>query len=127
MNNETKKPLYKVLDEKRTQGEWWVKNGDKKYGDDKIFGSLMMGKKKGKYGGEIPHVCFNSSHDQNHESLMANVEYTAMAVNNLANLAECLEDIVSNIEAMKKEVPEWWGKYGLSDLSRYKEALTRIS
>lgn len=113
------KPLWVRLNEERTQGEWYVKDGDKKYGSDRMFPSLMMGEvcKGGWHTGNTPSVVFNNSHDQEHESIMANVEYTALAVNNLHILANQLERILNiedgafglkgfNVEKLKAEIKE---------------------
>ena len=78
MSNQDKKPLYKVLDEQRTQGNIIV--------DENSLGEVCIWV-KGKNVGTI-----------NKE---ADAEYMTLAVNNLASLAEVLEIIITSPEWIK--------------------------
>lgn len=83
MNNETTKPLYKVLNEQRTQGEWWSHSPIIKFPVHRVL------------CGEPPEASevakFFTATMDNADKQQANAQYTALAVNNLHHLAEALE------------------------------------
>jgi len=79
MSNQDKKPLYKVLNEQRTQGRATIElrsfeSSDLMFGNDRV-GELYCGSEYTEIEAE------------------ANAQYTALAVNNLHLLAEALEKI----------------------------------
>lgn len=101
MQQETKKePLYKVLNEQRTPGDWIVKNGYRN-------------------GQVLPN---NQSYIYNNDTMVASIyknkdaKYTALAVNNLSVLAEALEKCI-----------KFSGKDPQLVRDIAKDALTRIS
>ncbi len=102
MTNQANKPLYKVLNEQRTQGEITVEN----HGQFSNGRSLIVGGK-----------CIISTFGQNasESEIEANAQYTALAVNNLASLAEALEslcdsyykgDLIPNMERKFQKAKE---------------------
>lgn len=74
MKQENKKPLYKVLNEQRTQGDWKA-NGMQIESAGWNVATLNP------YAPEI-------------SNFEANAQYTALAVNNLHHLAEALETLL---------------------------------
>ncbi len=105
--NETT-PLWKELNEKRTQGEWIIRHN---------IGYRITPKDSGKYIAAINHTTGWVQESQ------ANAQYTALAVNNLHHLAEALETLINvnlnNINVLSRSEKE--------ALIRAKEALNRIS
>jgi DUF438 domain-containing protein len=85
MNNNIQRsnePLYKVLNEERTQGEWDIieeENTVSKY--------RMYSTKDG------ANILWLDPDEEEIEKEKANINYTALAVNNLNQLAEALERI----------------------------------
>ena len=82
MKNETKQPLYKVLNEQRTQTEWSVTGLEFRAKSSLLLGSIYN------------HNPLNQSYEQ----AKANAQYAALAVNNLANLAEALKSLMEYLE-----------------------------
>lgn len=87
------KPLYKVLNEKRTGGEWGMYISEK--GKD--------GCSRAYINSSFPHdmyetICTMSGLNGNEagENAKINAQYTALAVNNIAHLAEALEGLMNN-------------------------------
>jgi len=99
-------PLYKVLDSKRTQNKWI-------YTDE--FGIEVYD--------ETSNVIadFYQSHDDyiSEETKKANAEYTALAVNNLANVADALDRLAKWVTLNTDAIP--------MELIKAKEALKAIS
>lgn len=113
MTQKQYKPLYKVLDEQRTQGEWindndMVANGVEPT-DETIFGSFL--------GEDYHYPCV---HERSKNEAKVNAAYTALAVNNLANLAEALQNFITDCEL------SGWG-YNPDHIEQAKEALNKIS
>jgi len=107
------KPLYQLLNEQRTQGEWDCGYGDtsKSYG---IFRTEMLDKET--MGNPI---CLVSPIEQIEDIDKANAQYIALAANNLAPLAEALNGmIVMYMESTSANPPA---------LIKAQEALKRIS
>ena len=102
---QSKQPLYKVLNEQRTQGEW---NED---------GLAIVGPRP-----EI-EICVMTNDEDVKGEAYANAQYTALAVNNLHLLAEALEEMIK--EAHHANLT------GMATspfvLTRAKEALNKIS
>lgn len=103
MENNNVKPLYKLLNEKRLLGEWVA--------DDKC----IINKE---YDVKVP---FNYGIEST-----ADIEYTALAVNNLASLAEALEEITIAYEACAKLLTSYQNPTP-PILLKAKEALNKIS
>jgi len=87
MKTENNVPLYKVLNNERTQGEW-IKDGlsiatgpDPK--DETIFLTCD--------GEDYPYP---TVYERSRKEARANAEYTALAVNNLHLLAEALQRLL---------------------------------
>jgi hypothetical protein len=84
------KPLYKVLNEERTQGEWMPgtntasKEWMQIFCNKKVVLEVNTINKKGeRKAGDFQKEDYNA-------------KYTALAVNNLAHLAEALEGLMNN-------------------------------
>lgn len=116
----TQTPLWKQLNEQRTQGEWeWEQcRGNNRY-EHAVFS-----RNGGKYGSYvINQLGMEDTVEKEPEEIKANAAYTALAVNNLHHLAEVLE-MINKIED---------AAFGLKsfDVKRLKteikEALNRIS
>ena len=87
---ESKQPLYKVLNEDRTQGKWQVS----KYpaiGYPNVIKSEFT-------SSHIALMGLPTEGEDNTVEAEANAQYTALAVNNLHHLAEALENILSHTE-----------------------------
>ena len=105
----TNQPLYKQLNEQRTQGEWKRPEQEYSLNEYSIITDDMT-------------ICTALAIDIPDEEAEANVAYTCLAVNNLHILAEALENVLWNFE----------GKQNLSEVQQKavqyaKEALNRIS
>lgn len=88
-NKEPEKPLWKVLNEQRTQGEWQLsENEDNKELVTRVSNGLITANFECDY--------FNSKHSKGETT--ANAQYTALAVNNLHILAEALEKLHDLLE-----------------------------
>lgn len=102
MKTETNtKPLYKVLNEKRTGGIWELSSLDHTAlitGDVPNHIDILSCDPKGsiKLFDRLP----------NYETAEANTKYTALAVNNIANCAEALELCVKLFKAMEEQMPD---------------------
>jgi DUF438 domain-containing protein len=106
-------PLYKVLNEERTQGEWDIieeENTVSKY--------RMYSTKDG------ANILWIDSDEEEIEKEKANINYTALAVNNLNQLAKFAEWIVKEIETTPDELTD--ALLGLIKL-KANEALNKIS
>lgn len=123
-NQAQKAPLWRLLNEQRTKTKWEFKISTPKQEREKwggncgaqarLFtydGSKIMGRPNSKTIAFWPH--WREENETAEHS--ANLEYTALAVNNLASLAEALED------AMGEQY------LTLSTYKKIKEALNRIS
>ncbi len=112
----TTKPLYKVLDEKRTQGILEIE-------ENPFWGN----KRRLNIDGGETTVFVIEDYTDNKEQIEANAQYTALAVNNLAPVADLLSEIVELLPKIDTTVK------GLSFLAlkawmeRSKEALNKIS
>lgn len=116
--NKTQQPLYKVLNEKRTQGEMQSYSNV----SDIKFPFQMVNKED---NGTVVCNFLSNIYDERKEwkEAKANSEYTTLAVNNLASIAEALESFIE------------WGKRDyafhstdlINELKKAKEALNRIS
>ena len=84
---ESKQPLYKVLNEQRTQGQW----GYGEYKGSESYKAHIIGD----YSNEIAKFYWQTENNKsnNDKQSEANAQYTALAVNNLHHLAEALEKI----------------------------------
>jgi len=107
---ENVKPLYKRLDEERTQGKWL-------FGNTTILErpALWIGGTRILVADEVPHEILSGT---------ANAQYTALAVNNLAPLAEALENFISLYEDLAKDFNQ---RLDNEVLLCAKEALSKIS
>lgn len=104
-------PLYKGLNESRTQGNWaTIESGAKSslriYATDHVQKTHVLD-------------CYSFASGIKEEEAKANTEYTALAVNHLAELAQALEKFTILNEAHYKDIA------GL--IRNAKEALNRIS
>ncbi len=111
------KPLYKVLNEKRLNDNW------KGYADaTKEDGGYTATIMSDGHTWTTTIMCYMFGHTK--EQSEANAQYTALAVNNLASMAEALENFIN-----------WADESNMSKLSLYdrgviskaKEVLKRIS
>lgn len=109
-NNTTTQPLYKRLNEQRTQGEW---KHDIDRNKQEIFTSTFKGRSC-IMSAETRHS-FHVGTDQSE----ANAKYTALAVNNLHHLAEALEALTKWVTHNTDATP--------TALINAREALSRIS
>lgn len=103
----TKLPLYKVLNEKRTQVEF----------NAHLYNLSDHTIREGKKGRVLMEVCKQHTNDPEAE---ANAQYTALCVNNLHHLAEALQGFVDYLDSDLSEAETIL-------LNRAKEALKRIS
>jgi len=104
MKTETKKPLYKVLNEQRTKGEWFEEYDNDEFGQ---FYSIFAGE-----GENVFRYPYRIVKDEEYK---ANAQYTALAVNNLHLLAEALEGVIRVADRKTDE------------FDKAKEALSKIS
>jgi len=105
------KPLYKKLDEERTQGTWHLGNTAMLESP-----SLWVGGTRILVADEVPHEILSGT---------TNAKYAALAVNNLAPLAEALTNCVTLIETfgfITNIKPE-----GFTEYTKAKAALKAIS
>jgi len=120
METQKQQPLYKRLNEVRTQGIWSVGYGH-------ASNSLGLFTKKMLDEGLSEHpICLVSPIETENETDKANAEYTALAVNNLASLAEALGNL-HHACMMDSDIPTaWWSKHK-ETVAKAKEALNKIS
>lgn len=119
-------PLYKRLNEERTQGEFIV-DGDMiictdnpcTYPTSYNDGIVIFENATGENTTDDSIVAHFHQHS-------ANKLYTALAVNNLAALAEALESLHSACMNGEGIHVEWWSK-NKETVAKAKEALARIS
>ena len=91
-NNPTQqKPLYKVLNQQRTQGEWKLPEQEKELNSYSLITDGMSIATV--YAIDIPD-----------EEGLANAQYTALSVNNLHHLAEALEILTKEINLGKLNI-----------------------
>lgn len=113
----TNQPLYKQLNEQRTQGEWNYEYDNDEFGQ--FFNTIAEDYKnvfKYRYG------CLE---DIEYKS---NAQYTCLAVNNLHHLAEALENLINKASETTKDIVAFEGAYILDKaIDKAKEALNRIS
>ena len=107
MNQQNTQPLYKVLNEKRTQGEWTAINDERD-----IYSA----------NGDIIMECLGNHNITNEEDIF-NAKYTALTVNNLAKIADKLERFISYYENAKC----FWSELETEIVKEAKEALKAIS
>ena len=113
MNTNTQRsstPLYKLLSEKINQQEWDYEESEKEYCITSSDGEGME-----------DFICIFKKEYPNQE---ANAQYTALAVNNLNQLAEFAEWVVKEIETTPDELTD--ALLGLIKL-KANEALNKIS
>lgn len=110
------KPLYKVLNEERTQGELYIVE---------TFPSLVFCNTQMHEAAQIlpasPILIAQPTTDSCQQK--TNAEYTALAVNNLHVLAEALENMIRAIEFDGEALPD----IAQVAAEEAKEALSRIS
>lgn len=115
-----KQPLYKVLNEQRTKGEWRVREYDKS-GEELLEINTTLYNYS---GNEILQITMET------EQCKSNVQYIQLAVNNFASLAEALEP-VNEIDLdginMLNENTEILVRFTAKQLIAAKEALQNIS
>ena len=104
-------PLYKVLNEQRTQGVWEAIQGDSMNRYQIVTPDMT-----------ISDVLAIDIPDEEGE---ANAQYTALAVNNLAPLAKVLEECLSEFETHHDSDDKDSTTYHL--ISKVKQALSKIS
>lgn len=131
------KPLYKVLNEERTQGEWSINPVETMYCEIAVQHPLYKEGRLVKHGIKFENICRMQAnaigfHNNNYQEKVkrdeANAKYTALAVNNLHILAEALEYIVNEVE----QLPVFNASMGRTIveslcMNKAKEALSRIS
>ncbi len=83
----TKEPLYKVLNEQRTQGDWFNEY------DNDDFGQFYT-----IFGGEGDNALRFSYGSVKEKEYKANAEYVTLSVNNLHILAEALAGFIHSVE-----------------------------
>ncbi len=88
------KPLYRRLNEVRTQGEWKVTEGKHTYGSD-TFDKGEQWFNVNNEDGVIADFLHGRCLDTDEKEARANAQYTALAVNNFAQLAQTLEWILN--------------------------------
>lgn len=106
----TKQPLYKQLNELRTQGEWVV------IGTSKSLQKLHIGTSNTQIA-----AIFTSVPDAE-----ANAAYTCLAVNNLHILAGVLNRIVNESQIESLDDTDYWANVSKELINEAKEALNRI-
>lgn len=106
--------LYKQLNEQRTQGEWTPFEGFY-YGIDSSLN-----------GNNESVVLFGEKNENSGFTKQIDAAYTCLAVNNLAEIADCLDWFVKHCEAYFPEFPLKNSKES-EMLIKAKEALNRIS
>jgi len=115
METQKQQPLYKRLNEVRTQGIWSVGYGH-------ASNSLGLFTKKMLDEGLSEHpICLVSPIETENETDKANAEYTALAVNHLSEIADNLARLIDRIEESDLQInfP--------SAYARAKVALSKIS
>jgi len=116
MKTENNVPLYKVLNENRTQGELEPCKDAK---HSHVMGSYETGKIQ-------PVLYIHLTSDK--KTCKANAAYTALAVNNLHLLAEALNDLIKQATETTKDLCGFDGADVLdAAIDKAKEALNRIS
>lgn len=125
-DNKQDRPLWKVLNEKRTQGEWWSHSPVIKFPVHRVL------------CGEPPEASevakFFTATMDNADQQEANAQYTALAVNEFANVVEALESSMEEIKCLLCNYAgystneSYANYYGNSAIYlKAKEALSRIS
>ena len=107
-----KQPLYKSLNNCRTQGNW--KHKSRSNGDEEIVTDIPVYEA----GSTIFEVNFEN------KDYEANAEYATLAVNNLQALAGALHNMVVTFEALNDLYKT---KFATKTIREAKEALRRIS
>jgi len=118
------KPLYHILNEQRTQGDWTISGI--------CDTSLIVGTPPDNY---IDILCTTPGHSikafdklpENESERVANAKYTALAVNNLSHIAEALEEFtkIDITKYIHTDLEEGRELHWL--VSKAKEALQHIS
>lgn len=87
MTQETTQPLYKALNEKRTSGNWYIEEWEHA---NSINTKLENNQEHTVFTDQF---CYTDKFDGDKKS---NIQYTALAVNNLANIADALQNLLDN-------------------------------
>lgn len=118
MNATNNKPLYRTLNEERTQGKWETGERDNPEDTNIPYWISVM------YSGACQPVFDTASFKPNTQPqldrMKADAEYTALAVNNLHYLAEALQNFIDD------DKESGWG-YKAEHIIQATEALKRIS
>lgn len=117
MQTETK-PLWKVLNEKRTQGKWIFKNQGSLPDDEGRLLCLRSELNSG-YISQFQQI---GEHKNDAE---ANAQYTALAVNNLHLLAQALQDLLNEVKVGKLNIRKDFSL--INAHAQASNALSRIS
>lgn len=112
------KPLWRVLNEQRTQGNWIFKDQGHLPDDE---GKLLCLRSE-LNGGYISQFQQIGEHKNDAE---ANAKYTALAVNNLSHLAKALEKCITQLNIWAES--DAWDERDEEAYEAAKEALSRIS
>jgi hypothetical protein len=125
MNTDNNKPLYKVLNSSRTQGNWYFSQMPITY-DFSVQSDLD----KSVYS--IARVIHNEETElpagRKEIEANTNAEYITLAVNNLDKVADTSSNLHSAVMELYKNtnIVEWWKKHG-NTVAKAKEALKNIS
>lgn len=103
MKTENTMPLYKRLNSERTQGEWQSSKMQYINGQHFILESQKSHNWIGEFGLAEQHPAYIGDNPVIAER-NANAEYTALAVNNLNEIAEALELLANEINLSKLNI-----------------------
>lgn len=120
-------PLYKRLNEERTQGEWVHGWGNGITGPTTPNMNPFVSKRKIDIVslGKCTICCFPLPENESTKQMTANAQFTALAVNNLAALAEALEGVISRLATFTES--NAWEQEDQDALDIAEAALARIS
>jgi|GEM_PF-4390989 len=110
-------PLWKELNEKRTQGEWVAKP---KRGNNIYEYSVIVP--------NIKTICeMEATHLGDVKTTAANAGYTALCVNNFKEVVEALEEMLWAAENGEAEAQKQGRKRYIERLEQTRNALSKIS
>jgi len=96
--SESPKPLYKVLNEKRTQGEMMLGLTTNLFFPDDVKEVRLNIN-----GGKIASLTLEEGNEVSINTAKVNAQYIALAVNNFNKLTESLENIIELLDGLQCE------------------------
>jgi len=100
----TPSPLWRELNEKRSGNKWYATSRNPNTGEWVIQTTDTSNNRTGYIADTSAKYIHADSFDDSKKIAEANAQYTALAVNNLASLAEALEGLLSSYRADFKTI-----------------------